>query len=348
MEKQAGENVRHELDNDFAALRDLIYAPDPSTSSGSNLVPLGTRAESTAKPPSDVNETLKVLAPEAQDDDYDQHVRELAFDKRAKPKDRTKTEEELALEEKEALEKAERARRRRMLGLEEESDGEGKEKGKGKRKRGADDLEDDFYDEDAELGGLGAGLEGGDTVEAEEEEDEALSDDEGPDDEGESSGGEEEEEEGSADDSEDEQGEHENLVSVAPSAKGKSKARQLSSSDLPFTFPCPSTHEEFLKIVDGAADADVPTIVQRIRTLYHTSLAPENKFKLQVSHHPPFSPIISQRHRLWVLFLSTTYSTSRLSRNLLSPWYRPSSRISSQLPAPTPSPQHSASMKSLS
>lgn len=275
MEKQAGEDVRHELDNNFAALRDLIYAPDPSTSSGSNLVPLGTRAEPSAKPPSDVNETLKVLAPEAQDDDYDQHVRELAFDKRAKPKDRTKTEEELALEEKESLEKAERARRRRMLGLEEESDDEGKGKGKGKRKRGADDLEDDFYDEDAELGGLGAGLEGGDTLEAEQEEDE------GQDDEGESSGGEEDEEEGSADDSEEEQGEHENLVSVASSAKGESKARQLSSVELPFTFPCPSTHEEFLKIVDGVADADVPTIVQRIRTLYHTSLAPENKFKLQ-------------------------------------------------------------------
>ena len=29
-------------------------------------------------------------------DDYDQHVRELAFDKRSKPKDRTKTEEEKA------------------------------------------------------------------------------------------------------------------------------------------------------------------------------------------------------------------------------------------------------------
>ena len=287
MEKQAGENVRHELDNDFTALRDLIYAPDPSTSSGSNLVPLGTRAESSAKPPPDVDETLKVLIPEAQDDDYDQHVRELAFDKRAKPKDRTKTEEELALEEKESLEKAERARRRRMLGLEEESDDEEKGKGKGKRKRGADDLEDDFYDEDAELGGLGAGLVGGDTLEVEEEEDEGSSDDEGQDDEGESSGG-EEEEEVSTDDSEDEEGEHENLVSVAPSAKGKSKARQLSSVELPFTFPCPSTHEEFLKIVDGAADADVPIIVQRIRTLYHTSLAPENKFKLQVSHQPPF------------------------------------------------------------
>ena len=43
-------------------------------------------------------------------------VRELAFDKGSKPKDRTKTEEELALEEKEALEKVERTR---MLGRNE-------------------------------------------------------------------------------------------------------------------------------------------------------------------------------------------------------------------------------------
>ena len=40
------------------------------------------------------------------DKDYDQHVRELALDKRAQPKDRAKTEEELALEAKEALENA--------------------------------------------------------------------------------------------------------------------------------------------------------------------------------------------------------------------------------------------------
>ena len=32
------------------------------------------------------------------DQEYDQFVRELAFEKRAKPKDRTKTEEEIALE----------------------------------------------------------------------------------------------------------------------------------------------------------------------------------------------------------------------------------------------------------
>ena len=56
-----------------------------------------------------------------EDINYDQHVRELALDKRAKPKDRTKTEEELALEAKEALEKAERKRLQRMMGEDDES-----------------------------------------------------------------------------------------------------------------------------------------------------------------------------------------------------------------------------------
>jgi nucleolar protein 14 len=91
------------------------------------------------------------------DGDYDQHVRELAFDMRSKPKDRTKTEEELALEEKEASEKAERRRQRRMLGQNEsDSEEEGTRKGKRKRGASADDL--DFEEGSGEWGGLGAGL----------------------------------------------------------------------------------------------------------------------------------------------------------------------------------------------
>ena len=89
------------------------------------------------------------------DGDYDQRVRELAFDKRSKPKDRTKTEEELALEEKEAFETAERRRQRRMLG-QNDSDSEEEGTKKGKRKRGADDL--DLEEGSGEWSGLGAGL----------------------------------------------------------------------------------------------------------------------------------------------------------------------------------------------
>ena len=73
------------------------------------------------------------------DKDYDQHVRELALDKRAQPKDRAKTEEELALEAKEALEKAERKRQKRMRGeSDSESDDGRPSRLKGRRKTGGD------------------------------------------------------------------------------------------------------------------------------------------------------------------------------------------------------------------
>jgi nucleolar protein 14 len=55
----------------------------------------------------DNDSSAKLPAPASANDedtmDYDKQVRELAFDKRAKPKDRTKTEEELALEQKRRL-----------------------------------------------------------------------------------------------------------------------------------------------------------------------------------------------------------------------------------------------------
>lgn len=279
MEREQEDNVRHELDMDFDALRDLIYAPDPS-STGSNSVPLGRSRPEAVVPP-----TTLPLAPEPQDNDYDQRVRELAFDKRSKPKDRTKTEEELALEEKEALEKAERRRRKRMLGL-EESDSEDDGKSKGKRKRGGDDLEDDFEDDGADWTGLGAGL-GDDKIagkgkeDSGSEEDESEDDDEEEDDE-EGSG---EDESGSDEDdgdSEGEEGEHEDLIQAVKADKKKTPKSKSSSKELPFTFPCPSTHDEFLEIVDDVEDKDVPVVVQRIRALYHTSLGPDNKFKLQV------------------------------------------------------------------
>jgi nucleolar protein 14 len=287
MEREQEENVRHELDQEFDSLRDLIYAPDPS-STGSNAIPLGRNRQDAPMP---------TVAMGNQDVDYDQHVRELAFDKRAKAKDRTKTEEELALEEKEALERAERGRRKRMLGLDEDDSEEEGVKSRGKRKRGGDDLEDSFYDEDTEWNGLGAGLtenSNGEIVKVEP----STSQGEGEDSEEEEE--EEEEEEGSSSESEDdtnesgddvdeseksehEAGEHEDIGPIGKGAKGKSKPQNENppTKELPFTFPCPSTHDEFLEIVDDVEDKDISTVVQRIRALHHTSLAPDNKFKLQ-------------------------------------------------------------------
>ena len=262
---------------DFDSLRELIYAPDPS-STGANSIPLGGGSRTEPGVPQ--------LAPEPQDADYDQHVRELVYDKRAKPKDRTKTEEEVALEEKEALEKAERRRQKRMLGL-DESESEDEGTSWRKRKRGGDDLEDDF--EDTEWTGLGAGLgEGGDVGVGSGGENGQEGDDEedGEESEGdeESSGQEEEEsddvESESREGEEGEEGEPEDLVQATVPSKSKSRTKNLK--ELPFTFSCPSSHEEFLEIVQDVEEKDVPIVVHRIRTLHHTSLGPENKFKLQV------------------------------------------------------------------
>ena len=221
------------------------------------------------------------------DQEYDQFVRELAFEKRAKPKDRTKTEEEIALEEKSALEKAERKRIRRMNGEDWNSDEEGEEDGnrKGKRhERGGDDLDDDFMEDETYVGGLGAGLK---DVDAGGSEDGTEESDEGDEDEG--TGESDEDEQGtegeplvvSDDGSEDDEDDGEEPEELVKSSKQTGK-RVARTTELPFTFPCPSTHEEFLEIVGDIKESDVPTVVKRIRTLHHPSLAEDNKFKLQV------------------------------------------------------------------
>ena len=271
-ERDQDDNIRHELDNQFSALQELIYAPDPS-SSGSNSIPLGTR-EAVSRSLTNPDPVLSAIVND--DGDYDQHVRELAFDKRSKPKDRTKTEEELALEEKEALEKAERRRQRRMLGQNESDSEEGVVKGK--RKRGADDLDDDFDEGPGDWDGLGTGLDQTAAL-SEASEDDTERDAESSEDE--SSDEDDADEDGYSQNSDELNEKHEALVAANP-PKGDSKGKKAAKNNLPFTFPCPSSHEEFLQIIEGLDDEDIPTVVQRIRTLYHTSLGVDNKFKLQV------------------------------------------------------------------
>ncbi len=173
-----------------------------------------------------------------------------------------------------------------MLGLDDDSGDEEDGKPKGKRKRGADDLDDDFDEEGVpDYDGLGAGLDVGVAHSSDEEgedEDGSVEDEE----EASSEGGSEEEEGDDDDESDDEnsegeEGEHEHLVAPTKATKGKSKGKS-AKHELPFTFPCPESHDEFLEIVENIADEDVPIVVQRIRALYHTSLAEDNKFKLQV------------------------------------------------------------------
>lgn len=280
-QQEQDDELRHELDEELDSLRSLLYAPDASSSKTDD---------------SEAALESAVMKVDEKDQEYDQFVRELVFEKRAKPKDRTKTEDELALEEKEALEKAERKRIRRMNGEDWDSDDEagpgGKAKGK-RAERGGDDLEDDFMEEDTYDGGLGAGLgdvdvrqvgSGTDEDESEEdEEDDSEGEDEEEDEDEDEPGGMELMVSEEEDDEDGDDGEHEELGK--PDVKVSKRKTTSTPTELPFTFPCPTTHDEFLDIVADVKDSDVPTVVKRIRTLHHPSLAEDNKFKLQVCNY---------------------------------------------------------------
>jgi len=237
------------------------------------------------------------------DAEYGQFVRELAFEARAKPKDRTKTEDELAIEEKERLEKAEAKRLRRMRGEESEDEDSRSKKRKVDDRREADDLGDDFLDEDEE-DLLGPGLTreslekmGADKAAAAVDEDDEEGDDSDEDDE------EGDEEDGSDvedddDDDEEEPSDMEDLdeESDLASADGEIdlvKKRKRSSAkkttEIPYTFICPTTIDEFEDIMEPLDDSAIPTVVQRIRAIHHPSLAQGNKEKLQVSYRRSIS-----------------------------------------------------------
>ena len=273
MQKQQDADARHELDQQLDDIRGLLFGGDASD-------PISSK-----------------LTEENKDEDkgYDVLVRELALDKKAKPKDRTKTEEELALETKEALEKAERKRLKRIMGEEDgsnsEEDGPSAKK-KARRQAGADDLEDDFQDdEDTPWGRLGAGLDAdmASNIEWGDNSEGRGSETGSKDDEGDNS--DEESETSEAESDEDETDHEERRRRAEPT-----KHSESGNKELPFTFPCPESIDEFLSVVEGLRDEDIPTVVQRIRALYHPSLAMENKFKLQVRlfqmHILPFILII--------------------------------------------------------
>lgn len=304
MEKRADEDMREDLDEELKDIRDLLDTKPKRK-------PLVSQSALFARQYAEADDNEEEKQEEEKINnyaDYDQMLQELARDKRAMATDRTKTEEELALEEKEQLEKAERARKRRMEGLDSESEDEGKFKNNRKRRKGeqpqGDDLDDDYLEElDDEVNRLGAGLTLEDIQNAaaadedeesgdEEDEDEDEEDDEDEDeededdDEMESDYGEDLEDEDDQvptfdDDDDDDMNEIGTNGIVKKAAKKKSAKNTTSEkSEIPYTFECPTTHDEFLEIVSGLALEHTPTVVKRIRILYHIKLHPENKTKM--------------------------------------------------------------------
>jgi nucleolar protein 14 len=249
--------------------------------------------------------------PKDEEDDYDRFVKELTFDKRAKPTDRTKTEEELALEAKKELEELEAKRIRRMKGIPDEEDGTHQ---KTSRPSQADDLGDDDYEahvdqtiedeeemaltyKDGVLVNQKIFMKHRDESDGSDDSDDsdASKGDSGNDLESDASGSESDEAElhassdASAEDSDSESMDSDQrlLEEMATDSEEEDlppKAKRLRTTtedtSLPYTFECPNNYEEFEQLLSQHSLENQLIIVKRLRILYSVKLAKENREKM--------------------------------------------------------------------
>ena len=274
------------------------------------------------------------------DKEYDQRLRQMAMDQRAKPTVPSLTEEEKLARDAQLLRDLERRRLRRMKGEQDDSGSErvGREA----------EAEEDFngYEEDEDTFGLGVGLVGQPNKQelgVEDEDDFILDDDliaSGSVDEASSEAASDSSGDGHGAAAEDED-EAEFVQGLFPqeviggqdvSMSGANAVLQAKDpkTDLAFTFPCPQTHRELLEVTKNISFRDLSTVVQRIRALYQPRLANDNKAKLggfaavlvdhisyiaNQSEHPPFAvleALIRHMHSLAKTFPEEVGRTFRI------------------------------------
>ena len=203
--------------------------------------------------------------------EYEANVREMKMDTRSKPSMRTKTEEERATEAAERLQELERRRLKRMQGEDGSSDEE-------EVAEEPSDADEELPD-DAEVFGLSAPEPAyRPDLDVEDEDNFVLDDDlvaSGSELELASDDDDNDDAEESDDDGDDD------FINglVLPKHPQTANTKSLRN-DLAFAFPCPQTHQELLALLKDKDAGDVPTIVQRIRALYHKGLAEDNAEKL--------------------------------------------------------------------
>lgn len=215
---------------------------------------------------------------EEADKEYEANLQKLKLEARSKPSVRTKTEEEKAAEQAAKLEELERKRLRRMKGEAESSDEEEEEEEEVKLEGDEDEEQDD-----AEAFGLAQPQYPPRPQLDVEDEDEFVIDDL-LDSGSEAEAMSDDEEDGSEDEAELEDDGDDDFINglVLPKATETaipSAKTEKPSKNLAYTFPCPQTHAELLEVTQGTKLSDLPTIVQRIRALYHKGLAQENQAK---------------------------------------------------------------------
>ncbi|KAJ5577819.1 uncharacterized protein N7459_006783 [Penicillium hispanicum] len=279
--KEDDDDLRDELDQElpdlFEALRGMKAPPKPEPPKQDLAAMNPDRAAMLQGP--EMGDTEK---------EYDQRLKQLTFDKRSQPTDRTKTAEEIAEEEAERLQKLEEDRLKRMRGeqlSDEEDDHEDKDSFlEGEEEEDEDDaaafgLPTTSYEPRSDLG-------------VEDEDDFIIDDDlvETRSNVSLSLDGNDIEEEDLSDEDESEELEEEDelingLTLPAATTKGAVDAtavevKQAADGKLAFTYPCPTDHESFLDIIKDVPTQDLPTVIQRIRALHHPRLHADNKAKL--------------------------------------------------------------------
>lgn len=220
------------------------------------------------------------------DREYDERMRQMIFDQRSKPTERTLTEEEKLHLEAQKLKELEERRLRGMKGEEDDSSGEDEE-----REQNLQNNKDSDPDEDDAFG-LGSGIP--DPVQTRElgveDEDDFVIEDNLVGSGSELATSDNESHDGSSENSHDDYDDQEfaqgllstDDVGTAELTHGSTQGCFTSIKDnaLAYTYPCPQKHKDLLLITEKISLEDFPTVVQRIRALYHPKLSSENKAKL--------------------------------------------------------------------
>lgn len=230
------------------------------------------------------------------DKEYEVRLRQLAQDTRAKPSERSKTEEEKVAQEASRVEDLEEKRAKRMRG-EDVSDEE--DSGQGAHEEdvavtGPDAFgNDETMDEAAEFG-LPSALpqqqaEPEEKVEHEDEDEFAMDDDliasdsevDISSESGASSASDDEEADPEVVRDEEEDDEFVKGIlgtsTDSPALTGANAAPKGATAGLSYTYPCPRTYAELLDVVKNTPVEQLPSVVQRIRALHHPSLSASNK-----------------------------------------------------------------------
>ncbi|EHK98095.1 putative nucleolar complex protein 14 [Glarea lozoyensis 74030] len=295
--KDDDEDLREELDKELSNIHALLRGIGPKSKSTPAMDTLGMNPDRAAM----LTGADKIKF----DKEYDLRLRQMAQDKRSKPTERTKTEDERIAEESRKLQQLEEKRQRRMHGEPQSSD----EEDINDRATAVNDDDMDYEDEDEDEFGLGAGIKVRPSKKrptmAElgvEDEDDFLIDDDLV-----ASGSDVEEivsEEDSVDESLEADGDDdgdqdadflEGLLTEeeakrpefltganAPIKEIEFPEKNGVNGNLAYTFKCPESHEQLLEITKGISLLDLPTVVQRIRALYHPKLNSDNKSKLSI------------------------------------------------------------------